>query len=218
MDKAEESYAWIWYADGHDRCHTHPFTDSMKATLRPLSNCCRWCTTNYGRLAAARMAQEKPGQTLQATALVHEAYVRLVDIEVGQHWDSRGHFFAAAAEAMRRILVERARRKKRLKRGGGRVRARPAGTRLAGSTRSADEVLAVDEAMERLSREDLLAASMLKLKYYGGLSVDEAAAVPWRGPCNRLSPLDLRTRRGSRRISRSTNPKKTGPTCETRGK
>jgi RNA polymerase sigma factor (TIGR02999 family) len=127
-------------------------------------------------LAAARMAQEKPGQTLQATALVHEAYIRLVDVEKAQHWDSRGHFFAAAAEAMRRILVERARNKKRLKRGGDRVRADLLEHDLRIDS-AADEVLAVDDALNRLGQEDPLAAEVLKLKYYGGLSVDEAATA-----------------------------------------
>jgi RNA polymerase sigma factor (TIGR02999 family) len=128
------------------------------------------------KLAAAKMAHEKPGQTLEATALVHEAYVRLVDVEKVQHWDSRGHFFAAAAEAMRRILVERARKKKRLKRGGERVRADLLEHDLRIDA-AADEVLAVDDAMNRLCQEDPIAAEVLKLKYYGGLSVDEAAVA-----------------------------------------
>ena len=128
------------------------------------------------KLAAAKMAHEKPGQTLEATALVHEAYVRLVDVEKVQHWDSRGHFFAAAAEAMRRILVERARKKKRLKRGGERVRADLLEHDLRIDA-AADEVLAVDDAMNRLFQEDPIAAEVLKLKYYGGLSVDKAAVA-----------------------------------------
>lgn len=126
------------------------------------------------KLAAAKLAQEKPGQTLQATALVHDAYIRLVDVERAQHWDSRGHFFAAAAEAMRRILVEQARKKKRLKRGGGGVRIDLLEHDLS-IDMAADEVLAVDDALERLGQEDAIAAEVLKLKYYGGLSVDEAA-------------------------------------------
>ena len=128
------------------------------------------------RLAAAKMAHEKPGQTLQATALVHEAYLRLVDVEKAQQWDSRGHFFAAAAEAMRRILVERARKKKRLKRGGDRVRADLLEHDLTMDA-AADEVLAVNDALKRLGQEDPLAAEVLTLKYYGGLSVDDAADV-----------------------------------------
>jgi RNA polymerase sigma factor (TIGR02999 family) len=126
------------------------------------------------KLAAAKLAHEKPGQTLQATALVHEAYVRLVDADKAQQWGSRGHFFAAAAEAMRRILVERARKKKRQKRGGDRVRADLLERDLAIDTGAA-EILAVNDALERLQEEDPLAASVLKLKYYGGLSVEAAA-------------------------------------------
>lgn len=126
------------------------------------------------KLAAARLAHEKPGQTLQATALVHEAYLRLVDVEQAQHWDSRGHFFAAAATAMRRVLVERARKKKRIKRGGNRARV----DLLEGDLQvdaAAEEVLTVDEALTRLGEEDVLAAKVLECKYYGGLSVDAAA-------------------------------------------
>jgi len=126
------------------------------------------------KLAAAKLVHEKPGQTLQATALVHEAYIRLVDQTAPQQWDGRGHFFAAAAESMRRILVERARQKKRLKRGGDHVRADLIEHDLTMDA-SADEVLAVDEALERLGQEDPLAARLLTLKYYAGLSVDEAA-------------------------------------------
>ena len=128
------------------------------------------------KLAAARLANEKPGQTLQATALVHEAYLRLVDRPKSQHWDGRGHFFAAAAESMRRILVERARKKNRLKRGGGRVRADLLERDLTIDA-AADEVLAVDDALERLGQEDPLAAKVLKLKYYGGLSIEDAATT-----------------------------------------
>ena len=126
------------------------------------------------KLAAARLANEKPGQTLQATALVHEAYIRLVDQATPQQWDGRGHFFVAAAESMIRILVEKARKKKRLKRGGDRVRADLLEHDLSIDA-AADEILAVDDALERLGQEDPIAAKVLKLKYYGGLSVDEAA-------------------------------------------
>ena len=102
------------------------------------------------KLAAAKLAQEKPGQTLQATALVHEAYLRLVDVEKAQHWNSRGHFFAAAAEAMRRILVEQARDKRRLKRGGRWQRVRSRTGRPGSRTHPSDEdLLALDEALER---------------------------------------------------------------------
>lgn len=126
------------------------------------------------KLAAQKMAQEKPGQTLQATALVHEAYIRLVDSEMAQRWDSRGHFFAAAAEAMRRILVENARRKGSLKAGGAkrRVDLEDAGVAL---DQDGDDLLALDDALTRLSTEDPVAAELAKLRLFGGLTVDEAA-------------------------------------------
>jgi RNA polymerase sigma factor (TIGR02999 family) len=126
------------------------------------------------KLAAQRLAQESPGQTLQATALVHEAYLRLVDVETAQHWNSRGHFFAAAAEAMRRILVDAARRKQRPKHGGDRRRidldeALPA----AGQE---DDLLALDEALGRLAAQEPVKAELVKLRYFAGLSLEEAAA------------------------------------------
>jgi len=126
------------------------------------------------KLAAQRLAQEKPGQTLQATALVHEAYLRLVDVEAAQHWNSRGHFFAAAAEAMRRILIEQARRKKRRKRGGDRRQTDLEQANL-GYHSEAEEILAIDDALEHLATEDPLAAQLVKLRYFGGLSVEDAA-------------------------------------------
>ena len=126
------------------------------------------------KLAAQRMAQEAPGQTLQATALVHEAYIRLVDCEKVQRWNSRGHFFAAAAEAMRRILIENARRKGRLKRGGGLQRVALEDADLV-SAASPDEMLLIDEAIEKLAGEDAQAAELVKLRYFAGVSVEEAA-------------------------------------------
>ena len=126
------------------------------------------------RLATARLAHEKPGQTLQATALVHEAYLRLVGQNTPQRWDGRGHFFAAAAEAMRRILVERARHKKRLKQGGNLRRVDLLESDLSINA-AAEEVLAIDDALERLAQEDPISAEVLKLKYYGGLNVEDAA-------------------------------------------
>jgi RNA polymerase sigma factor (TIGR02999 family) len=125
-------------------------------------------------LAAQRLAREKPGQTLQATALVHEAYLRLVGDSQAQHWNSRGHFFAAAAEAMRRILVENARRKQSEKHGGGRRRVELA---EAGPVLDADpgEVLALDEALSGLAREDPEAARLVELRIFAGLSVEQAA-------------------------------------------
>ncbi len=126
------------------------------------------------RLAAARLAQEKPGQTLQATALVHEAYLRLVRPDGCSRWDSRGHFFAAAAEAMRRILVEQARRKKSLKRGGTLERQALDGAQLAVPDSNVD-VLALDEALDRLAARDPEAARLVGLRFFAGLTMPEAA-------------------------------------------
>jgi RNA polymerase sigma factor (TIGR02999 family) len=128
------------------------------------------------KLAAARLAQEKPGQTLQATALVHEAYIRLVDVEKAQHWDSRGHFFAAAAEAMRRILVELARGKGRQKRGGNRERFDIDAIDVAVQA-TPDQLLAVDEALEKLQREAPDIFELVRLRYFAGLNVEQAAAA-----------------------------------------
>jgi RNA polymerase sigma factor (TIGR02999 family) len=126
------------------------------------------------KLAAEKVAEEKPGQTLQATALVHEAYVRLVDTEKAQKWDSRRHFFAAAAEAMRRILIERARRKRTAKHGGQRRQVSLDEVEVAADARS-DDVLALDEALTRLAAEDPVKAQLVTLRYFAGLSVQEAA-------------------------------------------
>jgi len=126
------------------------------------------------KLAAQKMAQEAPGQTLQATALVHEAYIRLVDVEKAQHWDSRGHFFAAAAEAMRRILVENARRKRGPEHGGERPRV-PLDEACAFSEDRSAELLAVHEALDDLSKEDPRKADLVKLRYFAGMSLAEAA-------------------------------------------
>jgi RNA polymerase sigma factor (TIGR02999 family) len=128
------------------------------------------------KLAAQKPAQEKPGQTLQATALVHEAYLRLVDTEKAQQWNGRGHFFAAAAEAMRRILIEQARRRKAEKHGGGRRRVELAPLELP-SHASADEVLLLDEALSSLTQEDPGAAEVAGLHLFAGLSVEDAATV-----------------------------------------
>jgi RNA polymerase sigma factor (TIGR02999 family) len=126
------------------------------------------------KLAAQKLAQEKPGQTLQATALVHEAYLRLVDVEQAQHWKGRGHFFAAAAEAMRRILVDHAREKGRAKRGGGSQRLDIDALALATEV-TPDRLLAIDDALAQLEREDPTAAQIVKLRYFTGLTVEEAA-------------------------------------------
>jgi RNA polymerase sigma factor (TIGR02999 family) len=124
-------------------------------------------------LAAQRLAQERPGQTLQATALVHEAYVRLVDVDKAQHWNSRGHFFAAAAEAMRRILIEQARRKQSLKRGGDRARLDCDELLLAAEPR--EDLLALDAALNKLATTDRVAADLVQLRYFAGLTLPEAA-------------------------------------------
>jgi RNA polymerase sigma factor (TIGR02999 family) len=126
------------------------------------------------RLAARRLEREGPGRTLQATALVHEAYVRLVVGEPGRRWDSRGHFFAAAAEAMRRILVDRARDRRRLKRGGGRGRV---DLDLGSVPLDApgDDLIDLDEALTELSREDPLSARLVALRFFAGLTQAEAA-------------------------------------------
>jgi RNA polymerase sigma factor (TIGR02999 family) len=122
------------------------------------------------------MAQEKPGQTLQATALVHDAYIRLVDVEKAQHWNSRGHFFAAAAEAMRRILVNRARDKGRLKRGGNRQRVDLDDVELT-LVAPRDDILALDEALTRLAQRHPEKAELVKLRYFAGLTGDDAACA-----------------------------------------
>src|SRR5215831_18886386 len=134
------------------------------------------------RLAAQRLAQEKPGQTLQATALVHEAYLRLLDGEHAQNWNSRGHFFAAAAEAMRRILVDNARRKRRPKHGGDQKRLPLDSIALPVEDRFHD-LLALDEALNQLARQEPLKAELVKLRYFAGLSNEAAAA------CLGISPV-----------------------------
>jgi len=126
------------------------------------------------RLAAKKMAHEIPGQTLDATALVHDAYLRLVDTEKTQQWNSRGHFFAAAAEAMRRILVERARHKRSLKAGGDRRREDVAEIELAVAGPDTD-LLALNEALESLERKDPRAAALVKLRFFAGLTIEQAA-------------------------------------------
>jgi RNA polymerase sigma factor (TIGR02999 family) len=128
------------------------------------------------RLAARRLARERPGQTLQPTALVHEAYLRLVGDDPERPWSGRGHFFGAAAEAMRRILVEAARSKASLKRGGGLARVEYSPEALAAPERP-EELLAVDEALGRLAEVDPKAAELVTLRYFAGLSMADAAEV-----------------------------------------
>jgi RNA polymerase sigma factor (TIGR02999 family) len=126
------------------------------------------------QLATQKLAQEKPGQTLDATALVHEAYLRLVDVDKVQTWNSRGHFFAAAAEAMRRILVDKARSKQSLKRGADRCRQPLEEANLL-TPRMDEDILAVDEALDRLAAVDSEAASLVKLRFFAGLTSEQAA-------------------------------------------
>jgi RNA polymerase sigma factor (TIGR02999 family) len=131
------------------------------------------------KLAAHKLAQERPGQTLQATALVHEAYLRLVDTEQAQHWDGRAHFFAAAAEAMRRILIDQARHRQSARRGGSRRRVAlldepslviPDGT-------PGEDLLALDEALQQLEAEDEVKARLVKLRFFAGVSLNDAARM-----------------------------------------
>lgn len=128
------------------------------------------------KLAATRMAQEAPGQTMQATALVHEAYIRLVDVEQAQYWNSAGHFFAAAAEAMRRILVENARRRRAAKRGGHLDRDDLPESKIVAPESSVD-LIELNDALDRLALTDEQAAELVKLRYFVGLTLQQAADV-----------------------------------------
>src|SRR5262249_36929043 len=128
------------------------------------------------QLATERLAREKSGQTLQATALVHEAYLRLVDTEKAQHWNSRGHFFAAAAEAMRRILVDNARRKRSHKRGGDLARQDLDGIEIA-LPECPEDLVALDEALNKLAATDKMAADLVHLRFFARLPLPEAAQL-----------------------------------------
>jgi RNA polymerase sigma factor (TIGR02999 family) len=128
------------------------------------------------QLAAQKLAHESPGQTLQATALVHEVYLRLVDVEKAQHWNSRNHFFAAAAEAMRRILVDNARKKLSSKRGAGQVRHSVDEVKLI-APEVGEDIVALDAALDRLAAEDAEAADLVKLRFFAGLTSAQAAAA-----------------------------------------
>ena len=142
------------------------------------------------RLAAQKMSQEKPGQTLQATALVHEAYIRLVE-GAGQNWNSRGHFFKAAAEAMRRILVESARKKKSLKRGGDKKKVEFDESLLVDAQEiHPDDLLALDDALDKLYEEDKTAADLIKLRVFGGLRVDQAAEMLQVSPSKAYADIE----------------------------
>jgi RNA polymerase sigma factor (TIGR02999 family) len=133
------------------------------------------------RLAVQKLAQEKPGQTLQATALVHEAYLRLVDSDNEQDWSGRGHFFAACGEAMRRILIENARRKQSLKRGGGQRHLDSDGVDIA-LPEPCEDLLALDEALVRLAAADPQAARLVQLRYFTGLTIADAAEALGMAP------------------------------------
>ncbi len=139
------------------------------------------------KLAAAKLAFEKPGQTLQATALVHDAYLRLVDVDKAQHWDSRGHFFAAAAEAMRRILVDKARRKRCPKHGGGRKRV-DLNSACAITEDPGEDLLALDEVLTKFASLDPLKAELVKLRFFAGMTIPDAADV-LRIPAATFIPL-----------------------------
>jgi RNA polymerase sigma factor (TIGR02999 family) len=129
------------------------------------------------QLSARKLANESPGQTMQATALVHEAYLRLVDVRLAQHWNSRGHFFAAAAEAMRRILIENARRKSSAKRGGGQARRPLDQVEPLVATEDRHQLLELDEALTKLAEADPSAAELVKLRYFAGLTMGQSAQV-----------------------------------------
>ena len=137
------------------------------------------------RLAARQMALERPGQTLQATALVHEAYLRIVGPDQDEPWEGRGHFFAAAAEAMRRIVLDRARDRKRLKRGGSRRRKSLDLDGLVADDAPPDDLIDLDEALDRLAQIDARAAALVKLRLYAGLTLDDAADGLGRRPSDR---------------------------------
>ena len=126
------------------------------------------------KLAAQRLAREQPSQTLQPTALVHEAYLRLVDVEQARQWRSRGHFFGAAAEAMRRILIDRARRRRRPKHGGDRRRLE-LDAAFPANEETPDALLAIDEALQKLERQSPVKAQLVKLRHYAGCSLQQAA-------------------------------------------
>ena len=155
-----------------------------------LPNCSRSCTKNCENSPPRGMAAESPDQTLQPTALVHEAFLRLVGSDDDARWDNRGHFFAAAAEAMRRILVEGARRKKSAKHGGGQRRV-DADTIAIAAPEPDDDLVAIDEALDRLAAIDPVKAELVKLRYFAGLTIEETAAALGISPRNCQAILGL---------------------------
>ena len=164
-----------WVLWWHERCHP----DSLRHRRRRSQAAEKLLPLVYEelrKLAAAKLTKEKPGQTLQATALVHDAYVRLVDVEQVQAWDSRGHFFAAAAEAMRRILVDNAHRKKSLKRGGNRKRLDIADIDPAVPP-PLDDLIALDEALDKLAESEAQTAELVKFRYFAGFTIKQTAEL-----------------------------------------
>ena len=161
------------HCDG--RRHPHPLGD-RGGDLQAAEKLLPLVYKELRRLAAQRLAREAPGQSLQSSDLVHEAYLRLVDEGAQPQWDSRAHFFAAAAEAMRRILVENARRKKRLKHGGGRLRVELEAAAFLAKEPSED-LEALDEALDKLAEEDPAKAELVKLRFFAGLTMPEIARV-----------------------------------------
>jgi RNA polymerase sigma factor (TIGR02999 family) len=195
-----DHYAWQRYTDGN-RIPSHATEPKLSQVTRILSaielgdrraadQLLPLVYDELRKLAAQKMGWEAPGHTFQPTALVHEAYLRLVNVETPQNWNGRGHFFAAAAEAMRRILVDQARRKHAVKHGGGRVRLNLSHA-LASPDAPSDDLVALDEALGRLERHDPDAARLVKLRYFAGMSHQDAAAAMGisRGAADRLWAL-----------------------------
>jgi RNA polymerase sigma factor (TIGR02999 family) len=161
---------------------THILSAIERGEARPAEQLLPLLYDELRKLAAHRLAQEQPGQTLQATALVHEAYLRLVGQDKTQHWASSGHFFAAAAEAMRRILVERARRKGRLRHGGGLRRCDLLESEIAVIPSDDDQILRLDAALTRLAAVRPQAAELVKLRFFSGLTAEAAAPLVGLSP------------------------------------
>jgi RNA polymerase sigma factor (TIGR02999 family) len=155
---------------------THLLNAAEQGTSEAASQLLPLVYDELRRLAAQRLAQEKPGQTLEATALVHEAYMRLANAKQSAQWNGRGHFFAAAAEAMRRILVENARRKNRLKHGGDRAQQELCAD-LVAAPEAGEDLLALDEALTKLALKEPVVAKLVQLRYFAGLTIPEAAEI-----------------------------------------
>jgi RNA polymerase sigma factor (TIGR02999 family) len=158
---------------------TRILSEAQQGNLRAAEQLLPLVYEQLRKLAAQKLAQEKPGQTLQATALVHEAYLRLVGGERDRHWESRRHFFAAAAEAMRRILIDQARHKQSIKAGGElrRVPLDQGASLVAQEETTGEDLLALDEALGQFEAEDPIKAQLVKLRFFGGASLDDAAAM-----------------------------------------